>query len=240
MTSRILPAPAVITFDCFGTLVDWETGILASLRPLFAATGKRFSDEDILAAYARAESDAEAAEYMSYRDVLGWSLLHMANRHDLEPAASELDILARELPAWPLFPDTAEALARISRRCKVVIASNCDDDLIAPVVARLGIAPALVITAQQQRAYKPALQFFEPMLRRIEGEFGVARTEILHAGQSQYHDIAPANALGLRSTWIHRRTTGEATPRPGAVLPAAARPDYTFATLAEFADALGA
>ncbi|HSA91985.1 MAG TPA: haloacid dehalogenase type II [Terriglobales bacterium] len=209
----------VLTFDCYGTLIDWESGILGFFRPLLGRHGKALSDDEILFAYAELESEAESGEYMTYRNVLRSVVHAFGLRLDSPASPVEADALPASLPEWPPFSDTVEALKRLKTRFQLAIISNTDDDLFAETAKRLEVPFDFVITAQQVGSYKPSLNNFQRAIERI----GLPATQVLHCAQSRFHDIAPARSLGLATVWVNRRA-GKATPW-GASVPSEARPD---------------
>jgi 2-haloacid dehalogenase len=218
-----------LTFDCYGTLIDWETGLLAALRPVLDAHDVRSSDEQLLERYARYETALEAGPYLSYRDVLAGSLRGLAHDLGFEPSDAELEAFSRSVGDWPAFPDSAAALARLRSRFRLGVITNCDDDLFALSNRRLEGDFECVITAQQARGYKPALRGFELAFERID----VPRERILHVAQSLFHDHVPAKRLGMTTVWINRRHGREGS---GATPPADARPDLEVADMKTFAD----
>jgi 2-haloacid dehalogenase len=211
-----------LTFDCYGTLVDWERGILAALPAGLDA-------EPALEAYAEFESELEAGPYLRYREVLERCYDGLAVRFGFEPDAAQRAAFADSVGDWPPFPDSPDALARLKERFKLGVITNCDDDLFAHTNARLGVEFDWVITAQQVGAYKPSERGFQEAIARM----GIPRERILHAAQSLFHDHVTAKRLGLSTVWIDRRG-GRAG---GATLPAEAKPDATFADMASFAEA---
>jgi 2-haloacid dehalogenase len=201
----------VLSFDCYGTLIDWESGILASLRPMLAAHGIEMGDEDILKLYAELESEAEKGEFAKYREILRRVMQNLGERLDFEPSASELDHLGDTLKDWPAFPDSPGALAALKKRYKLAIVSNIDNDLFAESNKHLKVEFDWLISAEKVQSYKPALRHFEVALE----EFGVGLEKQLHVAQSLYHDIGPANKMGLDCVWVNRRhgeEGGGATP----------------------------
>jgi 2-haloalkanoic acid dehalogenase type II len=202
----------VVSFDCYGTLIDWEGGILAAMQPVIARHELVSSAEDVLCAYARAESAVEAGEYRPYREVLRRTFAGMAKDLGFAPQADELETLVEALPHWQPFPDTVaslRALAASGRR--LAILSNIDDDLFAATATRLEVHFDAVITAASVRCYKPG----EPIFERAIAELGVAPSRILHCAQSRYHDIATARRLGMQTVHVVRdagRQGASATP----------------------------
>ena len=219
----------VLTFDCYGTLIDWETGLLAALRPVAEAHGVSVSDDELLETYARHEAELEAGPYLRYRELLGSALQGMGADLGFEPTRHELDAVGASVGDWPAFPDSAEALARLHRHFKLAPITNCDDDLFALSAQLLGVDFDWVITAQQAGAYKPSRRPFELAFERIDAP----RERILHVAQSLFHDHVTAKELGITTVWIDRR--GD-KPGSGATPPAEARPDLTLPDLRSLAD----
>ncbi|HXE91714.1 MAG TPA: haloacid dehalogenase type II [Terriglobales bacterium] len=209
----------VLTFDCYGTLIDWESGILGFFRPLLGRHGKALSDDEILDTYAELESEAERGEYRTYRNVLRSVAHGFGVRLDFPVSPAEADALPASLPAWPPFPDTVAALRRLKTRYQLAIISNTDDDLFAETAKRLEVHFDFVITAQQAGSYKPSLNNFRQAVARI----GLPKEQILHCAQSRFHDVAPARSIGLATVWVNRRA-GKGTPW-GASMPSEAQPD---------------
>ena len=219
----------VLTFDCYGTLIDWEAGLLAALRPVLAAHGVEAEDEDLLARYARHEAAAAAGPYLPYREVVALGLDRVAEELGFAPTEAERAAFGGAVADWPAFPDSADALARLAARFRLGVITNCDDDLFAASAAKLGTTFDPLVTAQQAGAYKPSERPFALMFERV----GVPHERILHVAQSLFHDHATAKRLGLTTVWIDRRggRGGGATP------PAEAQPDATYPDMASFAEA---
>ena len=213
-----------LTFDCYGTLIDWETGIAGGLRGA-GATG---TDDELLEAFARHEAALEAGPYRTYREVLAGALRGVAADLGFEPSDAQVTAFAGSVGDWPAFPDSAGALAALHERFRLGVITNCDDDLFALSNRRLGVDFDWVITAQQARGYKPRRENFELAFERI----GVPRERILHVAQSLYHDHVPAKALGMTTVWIDRRQGREGF---GATPPAEARPDLVVPDMRSFA-----
>lgn len=222
-----------LTFDCYGTLIDWEAGLQAAFAPVLAAHGVAVDDEELLVRYAGHEAAAEAGPYLRYRDVLAAGLRGAADDLGFAPSADELTGFGGSVADWPAFPDSAAALARLKTRFRLGVLTNCDDDLFAASNERLGVDFDWVVTAQQVGSYKPSEANFAALFDRLAAD-GVAREQILHVAQSLFHDHVPAKALGMTTVWIDRRHD---RPGSGATPPANATPDATFPSLAMFADA---
>ena len=218
----------VLTFDCYGTLIDWEAGIAAGLRDVLEPRGVAVGDEDLLERYARHEAALEAGPYALYREVLARALRGVCAELGVEPTAAEAAAFGGAVGTWPAFPDSPEALARLASRYRLAVITNCDDDLFAASNRRLGVTFDWVITAQQVGAYKPSERNFEVAFARI----GVPRERILHVAQSLFHDHVPAKRLGLATAWIDRRHD---RPGSGATPPASASPDLAVPDMATLA-----
>ena len=218
-----------LTFDCYGTLIDWETGILNGLRPVLAAHGIERDDEALLEAYARHEAALEAGPYLIYRDVLAGSLRNLGEELGFTPSDEERQAFSGSVVDWPAFDDSADALRQLKKRFRLGVITNCDDDLFAASNRRLGVEFDWIITAQQAESYKPALRGFELAFERVD----VPRERILHVAQSLFHDHVPAKQLGMTTVWIDRRAGREGF---GATPPANAQPDLTLPDMRGFAD----
>jgi 2-haloacid dehalogenase len=219
-----------LTFDCYGTLIDWESGILASIRPVLVAGGVEPDDDAILEAYARAEAALEAGPYLRYRVVLGGSLRAVGEAFGVTPSDEDVDAFGGSVASWPAFPDSVTALAELHRRFRLGVITNCDDDLFAASERRLGLAFDWRVTAQSVGSYKPSVRNFEVALERI----GLPAGRVLHVAQSLFHDHVPAKRMGLTTVWIDRR---HGRAGSGATPPAVAVPDATFPDMASFAAA---
>src|SRR5690606_9900989 len=220
-----------LSFDCYGTLIDWESGILAAVRPVLAAHGATPADAEIFERFAALESAIEAGPYLPYREVLRRVMQGLGREFGVALDARACGSLPAALKHWPAFPDTPAALAALQRRFRLAVLSNVDDDLFAATLPRLGVTFDAVVTAQQCGSYKPARRNFERLLERT----GASRDDLVHVAQSLYHDHVPAQAMGLRTVWVNRR---RGLPGAGATPPAAATPDLEVATLAELAAAI--
>ncbi len=220
----------VLTFDCYGTLIDWESGILAALRPLMAAHGKSLADDKLLELYGELEAEAEAGEYQSYRKILQAVARGFGRRLGFETSEQEARSLPESLKNWQPFPDTVAALKKLKSRFQLAIVSNTDDDLFADTARLLEVPFDWVITAQQAGSYKPSHNNFRLALERI----ALPPEQVLHCAQSLYHDIVPARALGLATVWVNRRGARGG----GATKAASGQPDLEvpdLKTLAEMA-----
>jgi 2-haloacid dehalogenase len=222
----------VLSFDCYGTLVDWESGIISGLRPVLRAHRVEVTDDEILGLHAQTEHKLQAApkggSYLKYRDVLGEEVREAGRRWGFEPSPSEVEALPDSVRYWLPFPDTVNAL----RTLKVAIISNIDDGLLALTARYLEVEFDYIVTAEQAGTYKPSPNNFELALERI----GAAPERILHVAESLFHDHAPAKGMGLDTAWIHRRA---AKGGFGATPPAEAEPDLEVPDLESLVHALG-
>ncbi len=217
-----------LTFDCYGTLIDWETGIARGLRAALG-DGVQASDDGLLELYGRREAELEAGPYITYREVLARACAGVGRTHGIEVTDDAARRFAGSVGEWPAFPDSAEALARLATRFRLGVLTNCDDDLFALSEKRLRVRFEWVVTAQQVRSYKPSPRHFLVAFERMD----VPRDRILHVAQSLFHDHVPARRLGLASAWIDRRHDRAGS---GATPPAAATPDLTAPDMVTFAD----
>ena len=199
-----------ISFDCYGTLIDWESGILPVLRAVLANYGQSLPDAAILELYGEFEAEAESGPYQSYRKVLESVVRAFADRFHFQASSSEIHSLHESVHSWLPFPDTVSALRELQRRYKLAVISNIDDDLFAETRKHLGVEFDGVITAEQARSYKPSLDNFRLALRKL----ALSPDGLLHAAQSVYHDVVPARSLGISSVWVNRKS---ARPGIGAV-----------------------
>ena len=212
----------VVTFDCYGTLIDWEAGISAAFTAAATTDGIALDPATVLAAYAEEEPHVEAERYRAYRDVLAETARRVAARLGWRLSEARSAFLAESLPAWPPFADTNPALARlVAAGYRLGILSNVDDDLLTATRRHFTVDFTFLVTAQQVRSYKPGHAHFQVARERI----GAARW--LHAAQSHFHDVTPARALGIPVAWVNRK---------GETVPDGVRPDFECRTLAELAD----
>jgi len=217
-----------ISFDCYGTLIDWESGILGYLRPLLRAKGSDVPDTRLLNLYSEFEPREQSIDYRTYREVLAGVMRAYAEELKLSLSATEAAGLADSIAGWKPFPDTVEALRQLKSRYRLAILSNIDDDLFALTAKHLEVPFDLVVTAQQVQSYKPSLRNFQRLLEQI----GVGRERLLHAAESLYHDVEPARELGIATVWVNRRQGKPAA----ATKVAAVQPDVEVANLAELAE----
>ena len=218
-----------VSFDCYGTLVDWETGIAAAVGEILESRGIHRYRAEILDLYADAEPKVQVSPpYMEYRRVLRGVMGQIGSELGFRCTESELNCLVDTLPEWPIFPDVKGALNKLKTRYKLAVVSNVDDDLFARTSAALNVDFDAVVTAEQVRSYKPNLRNFDVACARM----AVEKERWLHVAESLYHDIGPANQLGIACVWVNRADRGGATRHSDAV-PNCKVPD--LATLARMA-----
>ena len=224
-----------ISFDCYGTLIDWESGILPVLRAVLANHGQSLPDAAILELYGEFEAEAESGPYRSYREVLESVVRAFAERFHFQASSSEIHSLHESVHAWLPFPDTVPALRELQRRYKLTVISNIDDDLFAETRKHLGVEFDGVITAEQARSYKPSLDNFRLALRKL----ALSPDRLLHAAQSVYHDVVPARSLGISTVWVNRRSArpGIGAVRASEALPSEQQADLEVPDLASLAKA---
>jgi len=226
-----------LSFDCYGTLIDWEAGIAAVLRPWADAHHVQLTDEQLLTAYSRYEAQAEVDHPTDlYPQILARAMRGLGAQLGVPVSDDEAESLAVSVPDWPAFPDSAEALERLSRRYKLIILSNVDRASFAGSDKRLGVTFTSILTAQDIGSYKPSPRNFEALAREVE-RLGIADGKLLHVAQSLFHDHVPAKAAGLPTVWINRRHDKPgwgATPEPSGDVAA----DWTFPSMRAFADAV--
>jgi 2-haloacid dehalogenase len=231
----------VLTFDCYGTLIDWESGIWDALQPLVARSGRRDVTRALaLETYSEIEHRQEAdTPAMPYPEILARVHASLASHFELETDL-ELDALfGSSVARWPAFADTADALRYLKTRYKLVILSNVDRASFFESNQRLGVSFDAIYTAQDVGSYKPNSANFDYLLRRLQSKHGFEPSDILHTAQSMFHDHVPARALGLATTWIDRQRLSEGGGW-GATAKVETPPetDFVFFSMGEMADAV--
>ncbi len=225
-----------LSFDCYGTLIDWESGLAAVLSPWARSEGLALSDEELLLAYSTHEADVEAeTPFRLYPDVLAEAFRRTGAKLGREVSAEWAARLGSSVPDWPAFPDSADALARLASRYQLIILSNVHRAGFAGSNLRLRGDFAAIITAEDVGAYKPASNHFRALDSTLDS-LGIERSGLLHVAQSLFHDHVPARCEGLPSVWINRRRDRPgwgATPQPSGEFSY----DLEFGSMAEFADA---
>jgi 2-haloacid dehalogenase len=215
----------VLTFDCYGTLIDWESGMVTALAPLTNKVGGKLTRNEILEAHARHESSQQRqTPYKRYRDLLAIVYRRLAEEWNVITSWDECLQYGNSIKDWPAFPDSAEALGYLKQHYKLVILSNVDNESFAESNKKLGVDFDAIYTAEDIGSYKPSDNNFEYMLSMLKTR-GYERNDILHTAESMFHDHAPANRHGIKSCWIYRRFEQEgfgATMHPGEM------PQYDF------------
>ena len=217
----------VLTFDTYGTLIDWETGIYNGLAPLIEKAGLENRTRDqILMNYAQHESDQQAqTPAMVYMQLLAVVYKRLAKEWDVKVTEEEANIFGASVPDWPEFADSPRALQYLKKHFKLVTLTNCDRLSYRGSNLRLRIEYDAIYTAQDIGSYKPDPRNFEYMLHRLQEDFGFEKKDILHTAQSLFHDHAPANQFGLAGAWIDRRHADKGW---GATMPTPGMPKYDF------------
>ena len=219
-----------LSFDCYGTLIDWITGIGGALETLAASGGSLPVDQgEFFDTYLEVEAEAEAGPYVPYRNILSAAQVELARRFGLTVPPERARLLAESVPSWKPFPDVNPALARLKTRYRLGILSNIDNDLFAATARHF--EPAIhrfdfVITAEDVRSYKPGHPHFARLLETVVDDPDAH----LHVAQSLFHDGVPAAELGIPFVWINRRHEVNDT---------AAKPLAVFADLTELAGRMG-
>ncbi len=225
-----------LTFDCYGTLIDWESGMIAALTPLMDKVERELTRNEILKAHSRHESSQQRqTPAKRYQELLAIVYRRMAGEWDVSVSWDECARYGQSIKDWPAFPDSVDALRYLKQHYKLVILSNVDNQSFSASNSRLGVEFDAIYTAEDIGSYKPADANFEYMLTKLRG-LGIEKSDILHTAESLFHDHAPANRHGLKSCWIYRRHGQEgfgATADPGE-MPAY---DFRFNSMAEMADA---
>jgi 2-haloacid dehalogenase len=226
----------VLSFDCYGRLVDWESGIIAGLRPVLRVHGVEATDDEILDLHAQTEHKLQAASkggrYVKYRDVLGEEVREAGRRWGFEPNRADVRALPDSVSYWLPFPDTVNALRALKDAYELAIISNIDDGLLALTARYLEVEFDYIVTAEQAGTYTPSPNNFELALERI----GAEPEKVLHVAESLFHDHAPAKRMGLDTPWVHRRA---AKGGFGATPSAEAEPDLEVPDLESLVHALG-
>ncbi|MBX3071420.1 MAG: haloacid dehalogenase type II [Thermomicrobiales bacterium] len=217
-----------LTFDCYGTLIDWESGMLAAMRAAMPGTAS-IGDDLLLETFGRYETGAQHP-YQKYRDVLASTLRSVSSELGIAVSAGAVERFSASVGDWPAFPDSSGALRRLKARYKLGVITNCDTDLFAMSNRRLGVEFDWIITAEMAGSYKPDIHNFNVAFATIS----VPRERILHVAQSLFHDHEPAKSLGMTTVWIDRRHERSGF---GATPPASVEPDARFISMEAFADA---
>jgi 2-haloalkanoic acid dehalogenase type II len=215
--------PSVISFDCYGTLVDWEAGITSFLAQTFKEKSVAADVSGVLRAREDIEFELIQAAYKSYKDILSLSLKEAFYRFGIPYSGIDGEQLAQSVPKWPVFAETRPALERLGKKSRLVIISNIDNDIIEKTRTNIGVNFRLTVTAQDAQAYKPSTKPFELALRKL----GCSPTEILHVSSGFRYDMPPAHRLGFRTAWVNRKHEEK---------PKGHQSDYEFESLTELAE----
>ena len=225
-----------LSFDCYGTLIDWEAGIAAVLSPWARAQGLDLTDEALLTAYSGHEAYAESCHPTdAYPVILARSLRELGHELGAQVAEADAERLACSVPAWPAFPDSPAALQALAQRYQLIILSNVGRASLEASHRRLQVTFTSILTAEDIGSYKPDPRNFDALLAEVD-RLGVPRDRLLHVAQSLFHDHVPAKEIGLPTVWINRRHDRPgwgATPEPAPGV----TPDWEFPTMAAFARA---
>lgn len=209
----------LLSFDCYGTLIDWEAGMVKALEIIKGKYGLEEDLHRLVDRYVQIELEVEKERYRKYSDVLTISLSKLLNEAGINPEPEDTRLFVKTLPSWPPFPETSDVIRQLKELgYKLAILSNIDNDLIAQSVKLIGAEFDYIITAEMTRSYKPAPGHWD-MLLRVSG---VERERVLHVAASIVHDIRPAKRLGFKAVWINRR---------GDTKPSDVEPDYTMPNL---------
>ena len=226
-----------LSFDCYGTLIDWEAGIVAVLAPWARAHDLDIDDDALLAAYAAHETQAEAELPSAlYPDIVGSSFRALGEELGAFVSQHDAQRLAVSVPDWPAFDDSHDALVALGQKHPLIVLSNVDRASFAGSNRRLGVQFDKVLTAQDVGSYKPSPRNFDALLQAAQA-MGVGEGRLLHVAQSLFHDHLPAKAAGLSTVWINRRhgrVGWGATPPPAGDV----SPDWEFPSMAAFAQAV--
>jgi 2-haloacid dehalogenase len=224
----------ILSFDCYGTLIDWETGIRNALGAWRRRENIQVSDEGFIEAFGKFEwEEEEENPALLYPQILARVLKRMAAGWGVNASPDDCRSFGRSVGNWPAFPDSPLALAYLKQHFKLVILSNVDRESFSYSNAKLGVEFDHVYTAQDVGSYKPDMENFQYLLSNLEDE-GHLSSRLLHVAESLYHDHIPAKKLGLSTCWIHRRHDKQgfgATKAPDEKV----QPDFRFTSLQEFA-----
>jgi 2-haloalkanoic acid dehalogenase type II len=227
-----------LSFDCYGTLIDWETGIVEALGPWMRHHGLQVSREDLLTAFSTHETAVQTEHPTArYPEVLAEVMRRIGDHIGAEVTADEATAFGASVGDWPAFDDSHDALERLASRFTLIVLSNVDRTSFVRSNRRLGVAFDRIITAEDVGSYKPAARNFKALIAALD-TLDVGQDQLLHVAESLYHDHEPARRLGLATVWIHRRHAVAgfgATPAPDGDV----RPDWRFPSMAAFADAVG-
>ncbi len=226
---------AALSFDCYGTLIDWETGILATLRPWADRHGLAVTDDALLAEFSRTEPKVQAQTPAAlYPDILAGAFRALGSTFGRGVTDDEAHAFGQSVKDWPAFPDSADALAYLKRHYKLAILSNIDRASFAHSNRKLGVEFDLVVTAEDVGSYKPTPRNFEVLLEGLAA-LGVPKARVLHTAESLFHDHVPAKRFGLATAWVNRRA-GKGSFGATRAPDESVAPDWQVTTLGELAE----
>ena len=214
---------SAITFDCYGTLVDWETGITGFLNEILREKGATANIPEVVRVREDIDFEMVQGPYKPYKEILRLSLRETFHRFQVAYKDQDGDKLVQSVPTWPIFKETNMALERLARKHRLGIISNIDNDIIEKTKTNLGVQFAITVTAEAAGSYKPALAPFQLALKKL----GTKPTSILHVSSGFRYDIPPARRLGFKTAWINRKSE----PAPPSE-----RADHEFENLSQLAD----
>jgi 2-haloacid dehalogenase len=191
----------VLSFDVYGTLINFEQGILRNLKPVLESHNIHLNDEQILQLYGEIEARIQEEEFVKYKEILRKIVLAFGDRFGFTPSSYERDCLVASLGTWKPYPDTVMTLQVLKKKYKLAIISNIDDDLFSLSAKHLNVNFDWVITTEQAKSYKPSEHTFKFAIEKI----GISPEKIIHISNSAYHDIIPAKSLGLSTIWVNGR-----------------------------------
>jgi 2-haloacid dehalogenase len=218
--------PSAISFDCYGTLVDWEAGISSFLTQALERKSVVADVAELFKAREDIEFGLIQGQYRNYREVLGLSLKEAFYGFSIPYDGRDGEQLAESVPNWPVFKETRPALEKLAERSRLAIISNIDNDIIERTRDGIGVKFSLTVTAEDARAYKPSSKPFELALKRL----GCKSKDVLHVSSGFRYDIPPAQKLGFKTAWINRKNEKK---------PAGHQPDHEFQSLTQLADFVG-
>lgn len=221
-----------LSFDCYGTLIDWESGILDALTPLLHLHGITVDREEILKVYPRLERGAQADPFVPYEKILRRVVRGFADRYEFNLQPGQSKRLLQSLPTWTPFSDTVPALKKLKERYRLAIFSNISDALIAQTTKHLEVGFDCIVTADQTQSYKPNPNHFLLGLEKL----GLSKEKLLHVAESRFHDIEPAKQLGIATVWVNRSGGKSAASGKGK---GTASADLEVGSLAELVEVMG-
>lgn len=223
----------VLTFDCYGTLIDWEGGITKLVRPWLADLDPQVPPNRLLTSFARVQTKLQQVRpVLLYTDVMRRTWSDIEDTFGWQTDAAHANAFANSVGTWPPFPDTVESLRYFERFYRLAILSNVDNSSLGRTLKLLQVPFALTVTAQDAETYKPSLALFNKAIAMLE-DIGISRNEILHVAQSKFHDINPGRELGLTTVWVNRRHDQKGS---GATLATEAEPHLTITSLEELVE----